>query len=135
MKSIILRAAARILAPLMLLFSVFLLLRGHSLPGGGFVGGLIAVTAMALTAISHGPQAVRRAIRIEPRLIAVIGLALALASGLLPGLLGEPVLTGQWAEPFGIPVGTPLLFDVGVYLVVIGAVLAIFLAIEEEWRG
>lgn len=137
MDSLILRTATRLVVALMLIFSLFLLWRGHNLPGGGFIGSLVAATAFALISIAEGPAAVRRALRIDPRLIAVIGLSLALAAGLMAAAAGQPFLTGLWNKiPLGdsgtLPLGTPLLFDIGVYFTVLGGVLALLLALEES---
>ncbi len=135
--SLILRTASRLLVSLILLFSVFLLMRGHDEPGGGFLGGLIAAIAFVLHTLADGPAAVRRTLRVAPRGIAVFGIAIALAAGLPAALAGEPFLTGLWTSlgigpgEEGIPLGTPLLFDVGVYLAVVGTVLTIVLALEE----
>lgn len=138
MNSVILNAASRALVALLLLFSVYMALRGHNLPGGGFIGGLIGATGFIIYAIAHGCGATRAALRVEPQTIAVVGLGLALLAGLVPALLGDPLLTGQWLflgateEDKGLPIGTVLAFDIGVYLVVFGAILTVVLALEEE---
>jgi multicomponent Na+:H+ antiporter subunit B len=132
MNSIILTTAARLVTALMLLFSVYLLLRGHNEPGGGFVGGLVAASALFLQAITNGVTATRRALRVEPRVIAVVGVAVAIVAGLAGAVVDAPFLTGVWAFPAGIPLGSPLLFDVGVYLVVVGAVTTLVFALEED---
>ena len=72
--SIILNAATRLLVALLLLFSVYMMLRGHNLPGGGFIGGLIGATGFVLYAMAHGPEAARAALRYEPQNIAMMGL-------------------------------------------------------------
>ena len=137
MRSLILVTAARLLTPLLLLFSVFLLLRGHNEPGGGFAGGLVASAAFILLAISRDPAAARRALRVEPQILIGAGLLVAIAAGVLGLLVGDPLLTGQWLEiplPGGgnLDLGTPLVFDVGVYLVVLGATLTMVLTLAEE---
>ena len=138
MNSLILNAATRVLVALMLLFSVYMLLRGHNEPGGGFIGGLIAAIGFALYAIAHGSAAARRVLRIEPNTIAMTGLGIALLAGLVSALAGDDLFTGQWwfvgggEGEKGLPISTVLVFDIGVYLVVIGAVLALVLALEEE---
>ena len=138
MRSLILRAATRLLVALMLLFSVYMLLRGHNDPGGGFIGGLIASIGFALYAMAHGTRTARLALRIDPSVIAMAGLGIALLSGLWAALLGEAPFTGQWwflgatEGDKGLPLSTVLLFDVGVYLVVVGAVLTLVLTLEEE---
>ena len=96
MSSLILKTATRLLVGLILTFSVYLLMRGHNAPGGGFAGALVAGTGFALFAIAEGPTVVRRAIRIAPQLLTVIGLGLALGSGLAASVIGRPFLTGIW---------------------------------------
>ncbi|HEX7154818.1 MAG TPA: Na+/H+ antiporter subunit B [Thermoanaerobaculia bacterium] len=137
MTSLILRTAARYLVPLLLLFSIFTLLRGHNLPGGGFAGGLLAATAVALYIFAWDAADAKRAIPIDSHLVIGIGLAIVIASGLGGMLAGDPFLTGKWAAiGKDTAIGTPLLFDVGVYLVVFGAsVMMIFsLTGREEKR-
>jgi multicomponent Na+:H+ antiporter subunit B len=136
MDSLILRSAARLLLPLLLLFSIFLLLRGHNEPGGGFSGGLVAAAAFALLTIATDVPTTRRTLRMSPRIFIGAGLLVAVASGAIGLIGGGAFLTGLWAElplPGGatLAVGTPLLFDVGVYLVVIGVVLTIVLSLME----
>ena len=131
MTSQIFRAAARILMPLLLLFSIFLLVRGHNQPGGGFVGGLVASAAFALYSIAYGVERARRALLVEPLTLLGAGLLIALVSGLPAALRGQPFLTAQWMlQP--VVIGTPLVFDVGVFLVVAGVVLMMVFTLAEE---
>ncbi|MEL6217161.1 MAG: MnhB domain-containing protein [Pseudomonadota bacterium] len=138
MSTPILQAAARILVALLLVFSLFMLVRGHNAPGGGFIGGLIAAAAFALLAMSHGVDAARRALHLPPEMVAGIGVGLALLSGLIAGLAGEAPFTGLWlllgsdGGGKGLPLSTVLLFDVGVWMVVLGAILTLVLALEED---
>jgi multicomponent Na+:H+ antiporter subunit B len=74
MTSLILSTAARYLLPLLLLFSLFILVRGHNEPGGGFIGGLIAAAAFALNAIAFDAGTTRRTLRLDPRMLIPIGL-------------------------------------------------------------
>ena len=83
--------------PLLLLFSVFLLLRGHNEPGGGFVGGLVAAAAFALYAIAFGVKRARQALLVKPMTLLGAGLLIALFSGLPAVLRGQPFLTALWA--------------------------------------
>ncbi len=137
MTSLVLRTAPRFLITLLLLFSIFLLLRGHNEPGGGFVGGLVGASAFALYSIAYDVMSTRRVLHIEPRTCIAIGLLVVIGSGLLPMFAGRPFLTGLWGY-LGLPgraaleVGTPLLFDIGVYLVVLGTTLVIILSLSEE---
>jgi multisubunit Na+/H+ antiporter MnhB subunit len=122
---------------LLLLFSLFLLLRGHNEPGGGFIAGLVASGAFVLYAIAYDVPSAQRALYLEPHVFIAIGLLLALGSGLFALFTGEPYLTGQWSSvgfgsAKGIYVGTPLLFDIGVYVVVIGVTLGIVFSLAEE---
>src|SRR5690606_34050761 len=103
MKSIIFRTASSYLLPLLLLFSVFILLRGHYLPGGGFVGGLIASIAFILHSLGHGLEKTRGIIQFHPGYLMPFGLFLALGSGTIPLFSGQSILTGMWfEEPFPI---------------------------------
>ena len=113
------RTAARLLVPLLLVFSVFLLLRGHNEPGGGFVGGLVAAAAFALYAIAFGVRPAQEALFVKPLTLLGTGLLIALCSGVPAVVRGQPFLTALWA-PGSLPLGTPALFDVGVFLVVAG---------------
>lgn len=135
MRSLILAAATRVVFPLLLLFSVFLLFRGHNEPGGGFVGGLVAATAYALLALTGGVAAARRVLPARPEVLIGTGLLAALASGLVGLAAGRPFMTGLWGD-VSLPVvgkpGTPVLFDAGVYLTVVGVVLLILLTLQEE---
>jgi len=131
MKSVIFRTTAHIVIGIMLLFSLYLLLRGHNDPGGGFIGALIAVIAFALMIFAESAEYVRQRIHFSPGLIAVLGVGISLFSGLFALSLNRPFLSGIWWEKI-LPMGTPLLFDVGVYLAVFGAVLSILLRIVEE---
>ncbi|WP_448591531.1 Na+/H+ antiporter subunit B [Thermoflexus hugenholtzii] len=135
MSSLILSAAVRYLFPLMLLFSLFVLLRGHNEPGGGFVGGLIVAAAFSFYAIAYGVPAARRTLGVDPRVLIGLGLMIAVSSGLWSVFYGRPFMTGMWMEMV-VPVlgkfGTPFLFDVGVYLVVIGVMLIIIFSLAEE---
>ncbi len=136
MNTLIFRTAAPFLTALMLLFSVFVLLRGHNEPGGGFTGGLIAASALAIYGIACGVTAVRRAIVFHPLAIAGFGLFAATIAGAVSVFSGVPFMTGLWIYPhlFGIevPLSTVMLFDIGVYLVVVGAITSIALALEER---
>ena len=133
MNTMILRETTRRLVPLILVFSVFLLLRGHEQPGGGFVGGLVASIAFSLYAFVFGPQAARGILRADPRAVGAVGLAVAIASGFVGSIRdAAPFLTGQWGTLAGLKIGTPVMFDVGVYLVVIGVVLSFVIGIKEQ---
>ena len=137
MPSLILKSATRLLVGLILTFAVYLLLRGHNAPGGGFAAALVAGTGFALFTIAEGPAVVRRAIGIAPQNIAMGGLGLAIGSGLAAPLTGRPFLTGIWwvwkmGHTQELAIGTPFFFDVGVFLAVLGTILTLILALEEN---
>jgi len=136
MNTLIFRTIAPFLTALMLLFSVFILLRGHNEPGGGFIGGLIAASALAIYGIANGVPAVRRAIRFHPLAISGAGLLMSSAAGLISIFAAVPFMTGLWIYPVilgvEVPLSSVMLFDIGVYFVVLGAITAIALALEER---
>ncbi len=137
MSSLILRTATRYMFPPLVVFSIYLLLRGHHFPGGGFVGGLFAGSAFTLYALAFDVAAARRLLRMDPRDITAIGLAVALLSGIPALFAGSAYLTGTWWAlplPSGgtLDVGSPFIFDIGVYLVVLGVVLTLVFSLGEE---
>ncbi|MBP1853300.1 Na+/H+ antiporter subunit B [Rhizobium halophytocola] len=136
MNTLIFRTIAPFLTALMMLFSLFVLLRGHNEPGGGFIGGLIAASALAIYGIAYGVQAVRRAIWFHPMSIAGAGLMLSALSGMVSIFAGVPFMTALWIYPrigqVEVPFATVTSFDIGVYLVVVGAITSIALALEER---
>ena len=136
MRTIIFRFVAPYLTSLMVLFSFFVLLRGHNEAGGGFIGGLIAASAFGIYGIACGVAPVRRAMYFHPMAIAASGLMLAVLSGVASLAVSAQFLTGLWAFPYvlggDVGISTPLFFDIGVYLVVVGAISSIALALEER---
>lgn len=137
MNTLILRTIVPILTSLMVIYSIIVLLSGHNQPGGGFIGGLIAASAFALYGIACGVAPVRRALYFHPISISGFGMFLAALSG-LPSLYEHvPYLTGLWwfpeiAKGVEVPLSTPLVFDIGVWLVVVGSLVSIALALEEK---
>jgi multicomponent Na+:H+ antiporter subunit B len=117
--------------PLLLLFSVFLLMRGHNQPGGGFVGGLVAAAAFALYALAFGVPRARQALLVQPLTLLGAGLLIALVSGLPAVVRDQPFLTASWMSG-PVALGTPVLFDIGVFLVVAGVVVMMIFSLAEE---
>jgi multicomponent Na+:H+ antiporter subunit B len=139
--SLILRATVRLMFPVLLLFSLFMLLRGHNAPGGGFIGGLVAAAAVLTQLLALGPGQIRQSFPFTFRHLLPIGLLIAIAAGLLGFLQGKAFLTGVWITftllgVGEVKVGSPLLFDIGVYLVVIGMTVEVIvtMAEEESWK-
>ena len=120
-----------------MLFSLALLLSGHNEPGGGFIGGLVAAVAYTLYALALDVRSARSILKAEPHIFTSAGLLVALLSGLVSVFAGQPFMTRRWTTiylgtSYEIPLGTPMLFDVGVYLVVLGVALTIVFAMLEE---
>lgn len=137
---VILEVAARGLYWVILAASVWVLLRGHNEPGGGFIGGLVAVSATVLWAIARTPAAAARRLPLgSPLVLGTSGVLLASLSG-LPGVLaGGSFLTHLWwSLDLGftdVKLSTVLLFDVGVYLCVWGALAGYALELLEADPG
>jgi multicomponent Na+:H+ antiporter subunit B len=129
MYSSLLSISARYLSQLLFVLSLVVLYRGHNLPGGGFIGGLIAASAVLLIALARNWDDALAFLRFSPLNIIVTGLSIAVLSG-IPGLIQNGAyLTGEWLPFFELPLlgkiklGTPLLFDIGVYLAVVGSTI------------
>jgi multicomponent Na+:H+ antiporter subunit B len=135
--SVFFKFLARLMMPVLLLFSLALLLRGHNEPGGGFVGGLVGASSIVLMTLAYGAEDVRERLRIDFLRAMFYGLAIALAAGLVGLLFGEAFQDAFWWKPFiqgvgRLEVGTPLLFDVGVYVVVFSVTCSIVMSMAEE---
>lgn len=136
MNTVIFRTLVPVIAALMIVFSIFVLLRGHNEPGGGFIGGLIGASAIAIYGIACGVGAARTALKVHPIALAGLGVVLGALSGMISLAADAPFLTGLWAyfhvEGTEIALSTTLVFDIGVYFVVVGAVATMALTLESE---
>lgn len=137
MRSLILRKVATGILPVTTLFAIYLLLRGHNHPGGGFIAGLVTSAAVILQGIAFGASwshsRLGRVLRPAPW----VGLAIAIAAGSIAILQSDGFLTHYHAylaipnrEP--VHLSTTLLFDVGVYLVVVGIAASLLRVFSEE---
>lgn len=136
-KSLFFRFLARLMLPILLMLSLVLLLRGHNQPGGGFVGGLVGAGSIILMILAYGPSEVRNRLKIDFLRAMFYGLIIAVISGLVGIVIGVAFQDAWWWKPFiqGLGVlelGTPLLFDVGVYVVVFSVTISIVLNMAEE---
>jgi multisubunit Na+/H+ antiporter MnhB subunit len=122
-------------------FALYLLFRGHNLPGGGFIGGLVTGISLVLLSLALGQREMQRIMRVDPVGIAAAGLLIATGTGVIAMIGGGPYL-----EQFNfylphlplvgnVPMGTPLLFDVGVYLVVVGITAKIIFVLAKSTEG
>jgi multicomponent Na+:H+ antiporter subunit B len=135
MRTLILAAVIRILVPIFLGFAVYMFFRGHNMPGGGFIAGLVASIPYMVHAMAFGFSQTRKIYRIKPMFMAGIGLLIAATSALLGTFVGEPIMTAIWMEttlPILGKLGSPIFFDLGVFFVVMGVVLKISFLLTEE---
>ncbi|WP_160133108.1 MnhB domain-containing protein [Halococcus salsus] len=151
--TVIARTVSRIVFPLILLTAFALLLQGHNRPGGGFIAGVLTAVAFALLMIIYGfdyiesellgretDGAVAAAFTIvtDNSLVFALGLALAVGSGLVAMVFGLPFLTQTVVFLHDLPVyhelelASAFVFDLGVYLVVVGALLTVLTVVGAE---
>ena len=129
MESVILRTATRFLYPLLILLSLVVLYRGHNLPGGGFIGGLIAASAVMLRALAVGWDEIKASRVLKPITLMQYGLIIACLSSLVGLAVNNVLFQAVWLPTWYLPVlgklklGTPIVFDIGVYMVVLGFAL------------
>jgi multicomponent K+:H+ antiporter subunit A len=128
---------ARLLLPMAAMVSIYFLLRGHNDPGGGFVGGLVMATAVIVQYMTSGTIWVETRLRVHPLYWIAAGLLSALGAGLVAWVMQEPFLTAQSVHvplPLSgeLHLSTVLLFDLGVYLLVVGATLLILVALAHQ---
>lgn len=133
MTELYLRLLDRIMTPVLIVLSLFLLMRGHNLPGGGFIAGLVIAAAFELQILSRGHEMVSE--RIGPYLQPMTGIGLVLAVlAAFAGLLGGNFFTGLWYTidigPIHYELNSPLFFDIGVFMVVFSVVTSYLLSLS-----
>ncbi len=134
MSSVITKAVMKLLLPLFLFFSFYMLFRGHNEPGGGFIGGLVGTIVFILHGMVYGPDETRKLLPFDPIRLIFIGLFLVIISGSFSLLMGESFLVAKWLNfylPFFGRPGSPILFDIGIYVLVLGVVLKITYSMLE----
>jgi multicomponent Na+:H+ antiporter subunit B len=136
-RSVILDEADRWLVPVILMVSVYVTFRGHNAPGGGFAGGLIAGAAFVLRFLAGGPLRIGRSDVQRPTAIIGAGLALSVCTTLAPLLFGDALLESAiWKIDVPligtVKVVSSAIFDLGVYFLVIGVVLAVLVALGAD---
>lgn len=136
MNSVILQIAARYIRALLVLFAIIALLRGHNYPGGGFIGGLLAALSVIYYGFAFNVKQVRDKLKTGPTTYIAVGLFLVVLS-FVPSLLNQlELMQGVWLKvqiPVlgGLKLGTPFLFDIGVFLTVIGVTFLFFFSLTK----
>lgn len=133
---LIMQTLTRLLLPLMLMVAVFIFLRGHNLPGGGFIAGLIASVALIMQYLANGITWTKKRLKFDPQIIIAIGLLIATVTGGISVLFGYPFLTStfthlHWPVVGEFEVASAIAFDLGVFLVVVGATITILLQLGK----
>lgn len=136
-RSIIFEVITRLLFHSVVIFSIYLLLAGHNSPGGGFAGGLMAGLALAIRYLAGGRFELAEATPVSAGLLLGLGLGIASLAGLVPALLGGEVFQSfvfeaTWPVFGEIKFVTSTIFDIGVYLVVVGLVLDVLRSLGSE---
>ncbi len=141
LRSPIFRAAVRFTFFITNVFAFYLLLRGHNEPGGGFIAGLASAVSLILLSLALGVEEIHRLIRVDPARVGMVGLLTAMVSGMLPMAVGEPFLKQYNWHWDNVPwvgelhLGLPLLFDIGVYVVVVGVCCKIIFVLAKSTQG
>ncbi|TSB45472.1 Na(+)/H(+) antiporter subunit B [Alkalicoccobacillus porphyridii] len=134
---VILQSVSKVATFIILTFGVYLFLAGHHEPGGGFIGGLVLASALVLLYLAFDIETVDKGIPINYRLMAGIGVLIAVINGLVGLFFGQPYLNMEFAY-FDLPIfgetelTTVTIFEIGVSLAVIGTALTIILSISED---
>ncbi|GAB0171235.1 MULTISPECIES: Na(+)/H(+) antiporter subunit B [Lysinibacillus] len=134
---VIIQFTTKIVFFIIFFFSIHIFLAGHYTPGGGFVGGLLTSSAIVLLVLAFDLNTVRKVLPINYTYLTAIGLLLALATAAFPMFVGKPFFT-HFFDYFDLPLlgkqslHTAMLFDSGVYLVVVGVTMTIIQTIGED---
>lgn len=134
----VLATGAKTMVPTLTLFSLFLLIVGHDLPGGGFAGGLLASAALLMVFFAFGVRGLRRAIPVDPEILTGIGLGLAILGGIVGWVFADAFLAYA-ATSVSLPIvgsvklTSLLLFDLGVYVLVVGLVVTAVTRLGQEY--
>ncbi|WP_078414152.1 Na(+)/H(+) antiporter subunit B [Priestia abyssalis] len=134
---LILQTVTKVVAFIILIFSIYLFWTGHYTPGGGFVGGLMASSALVLMLLAFDVKTIKNVIPFDYKMIIATGLFIAVATGLGSFVFDVPFLTHTFGHPHlpglgEVSLATASLFDLGVYLVVVGVTMTIIQTIGES---
>jgi multicomponent Na+:H+ antiporter subunit B len=123
------------------LFAIYLMLRGHNLPGGGFISCLVTAISLVLLRLAVGLEELYKIMRVDPVRVAAVGLLIAMISSSVPMVFGHRFLQHFDVHLHHVPflgdlhLGTPLVFDFGVYLVVVGVTSKIIFVLGKSTQG
>jgi multicomponent K+:H+ antiporter subunit A len=125
----------RPLLPLLLLVAVFIMLRGHNLPGGGFIAGLVTAVALVLQFLASGLRWTFERLRIDYTIATALGLMIVVATGAVAMLFGQPFLTTAFTHvhlgPIDFELASAMAFDLGVFITVVAVLLIIMVRLGE----
>ena len=137
MNPVLLQLTSGYLSKILYLLAILFFLKGHNSPGGGFIAGLMVASAVMLDMLAFGVVKVKKSMILAPLKMAACGVVLALFASLIPVFYGQPFFTGVWVPEFTVPflgkmhIGTPLLFDLGVFMTVIGFAVSVIFDLES----
>ncbi len=133
MNSVIITYLVRFIFWIFVLLSLTFLYRGHNLPGGGFIAGLMMTLGFALLNLVLGVAQAHKALPINLNLLMFFGFVFVVSSGMIPLLQGADFMTGMWDKSLSFfPLGTPVLFDLGVFCIVVSGCLKTIFVMEEH---
>jgi len=134
---VILQTISKVAIFLILTFSIYLFVAGHNQPGGGFIGGLMTAAALTLLTMAFGIPAIETVVPVNFKRLTALGLLVAVATGAGSFLFGVPFLSHSFGY-FDLPLlgrtelATAVLFDLGVYMTVVGITMTILLTIGRD---
>ncbi len=138
--SLILTSISRFIFVFVNIFAIYLFLKGHNQPGGGFIAGIASAISMVLLSMTLGIDRIKKLMYFDSVTIAAVGLIMAYTTGLAPHFFGHFFLYHKMFHitvPLlgGLHIGTPLFFDLGVYLVVLGVTSKSIMILTYSMEG
>jgi multicomponent Na+:H+ antiporter subunit B len=134
---LLIRSVTKVAVVIIFTFAINLFISGHHYPGGGFIGGLAFASALILLFLTFDIESVRKNIPVDFKVLAAIGVLIAVLTGVGGMVLDQPFLTQAFGY-FQIPIfgktelATAVIFDIGVALAVIGTAITIILSIGDD---
>jgi multisubunit Na+/H+ antiporter MnhB subunit len=137
MNSVLLQLTSSYLKYILYILAAWFFFKGHNKPGGGFIAGLLISSAVMINMLAYGASHVKRNMTFKPLNLAVTGVIIAMGISLVPVFLGLPFMQALWLPHMELPllgslhIGTPLIFDAGVLMTVIGFVVSVIFDLEK----